>query len=748
MNPNLGNDRHIQQNPIDRIFVEKKGEELKKGLLDVYGTDHDVTYLLTKVKHTKEGRLRSEVSVEKVGEHLTWKVDGNDIALGSSWVDHLKIGFKGIKHKVKLFLNFFDYEKRSADKLDEKINLINEAYEKCLGSEKKPARANSSPQIIPLKAPSEAQLLSDLKEASSANSQLLDNLFAEDSKVDNPEDWALILPDVRKYLDKNPKYQEIWEALIVRKFDPTVELVCIKFPNLPDKKLAKSVLMTQSQTLKDMYSDFSSSDDLQLEFPDQVSDPAKRRFFICLQEGLKGKTLDYPGNKKVALDLYKLASFYDVKWLQNDLQEHLAGNLDASKIYDAMDFGDFVSISADSLEKLEDSPHKRLYLSCIEKMAADALSSETDEQFNDFVNFIKKKDDNHLIAALQRAAGIQLESLRFDKDLHNKPLSLIFRTICRFNAVTALMDYNSLRYNGKTDKGVLILKVAQWKNQSYGAIEECLKFAHLEKDKEIYSLMLSIVKKDLAQKSIYDWDSLGVLESIQNYGKENQLLDLIIASSPEICYLFKPPTMRFDLGGSLRYQVELFRSLLELHPSAKPVLPILLDIGCYGASPNKDQIEEVQSLIRSGVFSGVDLSLISDKYVKTLFAEFKKANLQMEHINISPWKLTIDGYKSIFNWLKISSVRDFTLESFDQLDSISLETARLIAEVIQSHQSLEEFSLKCRPFESRDAFDLVFKAVKENKKLNNIELPNFLGGSDEEIEKLSEEREGLYIHNR
>jgi hypothetical protein len=729
---------NIGPNRIDQIFAGKVPHDkaIEGKLIDGYGNDHDVTYLLSQVKLAKGTRDDSKISVKKAGGHLIWTIGKiEDVAMGSSWIDHFKIGFKEFKHNFKMYFDFFDtYKKHSASKLDKKIALINDAYEKCLK----------------LEAPSEANLLSALRKVT-PNSKLLENLFAEDSKMENPEDWAVILPDVRKYLKTHPEYQKIWEEIIDRKFDLIVKPVYIQLPDFSEVKLPKSVLTSQSQPLKNMFSDLDSSEKPQLKFPDMVSDQAKRCFVLCMKYGFQ----DYPTDVDIALDLYCLADSYDVNWMQNDLRDHLVKNFNAFTIYDGMHFKDFADTV--SLEQLKDSPHKRLYLACIKKMATEGLSlDQTDEQFKDFFNEIKKKNDNHLNEALQRAMVSQLGELpnklkEFKQT--DEQHTFVFRMIDRYNRSAALnpdwLDLNLLKKVDTYKEEILEITLPGLKQPK--DIIKYLEFAHLQNDMTVYDVILGKVEylaRECQKKYYLNLEKNMALEEIVNYANKNNLLDVMLRANPSLDINNNYMSCRLSENGSFNNDVNNFLLVLETNPQAKILQLCSLNMVANKKNPTTEELTKITSLLQSKVFSDVNFEYISDGYAKGLVDALEKGCDELVEISIRNshngyyYNLTNVGLEAITKGVINSNVRVFRLEEPTVL--VSADMAKSIADDIKLNVNLEKFVFRCE-YENREAFDLVFNAVVANKNLKIIEL--VFKGDGEERKQLEGQRAGLTIHN-
>ncbi len=113
-------------NSIDLVFRDKSEIDIpvmKQGLLQVYGKDNDVSYLITKVK------LSKEITVDRdVDGHLTWNVGGKVLKIGSSfWVR--------VKHAIKSFFSKA-YTDAHQIKVSNKIKRVVRAYTTLIANEK------------------------------------------------------------------------------------------------------------------------------------------------------------------------------------------------------------------------------------------------------------------------------------------------------------------------------------------------------------------------------------------------------------------------------------------------------------------------------------------------------------------------------------------------------------------------------------------------------------------------------------
>lgn len=210
-----------------------------------------------------------------------------------------------------------------------------------------------------------------------------------------PKKWAKILPKLEKHLKKFPESQSTWEYLLNLQFDPKIDPITIQITESIHEKLPKSLLMTQSETLKTLFGDIPSSDASEMTLPiaGNASDQAKQKFFLCLKEGLKGKSQDHLSSKENQIELYHLADYYEVIWMQNILRKKLLNNFDVLDIYKAMNFSDFTSAD---LEQVKLSPHSLLYMKCIWKIASNPETFSNPQHFAKMIELMEKKNDVNL----------------------------------------------------------------------------------------------------------------------------------------------------------------------------------------------------------------------------------------------------------------------------------------------------------------------------------------------------------------
>lgn len=316
---------------------------------------------------------------------------------------------------------------------------------KIISGAKSSSKTEAAPVISPKKLPTppNAQsMLSSLKQAIPENvARHLEKLFMQDSEDTlNPEDWAEIMPYIQQHLKENPKNQKIWERLIEQKLDPNVESISIPTSN-STQNLSKSLLISQSETFKNMFSD-ASSDQVVIDFPDWVSEKTKNEFLLILKNGLKGKPLDTSDLKKV-IELHRIADFYDVKWLQNELRSYLKEN-----------FVENMSVLNHKLDYLSDSEkvEKIIYaLDLIDASIGQNFESEgglssLKDQFSSYMLQIAKdyaskevSPDNERILVLIRQYGkknhlvdLQLAAtpgLGISKEYHTKQAKLLFEVL-------------------------------------------------------------------------------------------------------------------------------------------------------------------------------------------------------------------------------------------------------------------------------------------------------------------------------
>lgn len=602
---------------------------------------------------------------------------------------------------------------------------------------------------------SEFALLKALKKRAPDDiSQSLENFFKTDAQL-NPEEWAKILPHVQEHLISHPENQAFWENRLKQKFDPSTDPVVVLNESLP-----KSLLTSQSEVMKTMFAD-SSSGVTEIEFPAGVSDLAKERFLSALKEGLKGKHQEYPSDEKTALELYNLANYFDVKWMQTELQHHLILNVDPFAIYKAIDFSD---ISSANLNQLEKSPHKRLYLACAEKMVSESLSNN--DKLENLVNLINKTNDTHLLRKLcEKSDTMQEGSL--DKLIENLTPSKIYE-VMHFATGFVKPNYDGLHFacvvamakecisdNGKFQEIVKLIKTSndqRLKAQVYEKITSSplpedpnelidrleqlhtlleLKYSlnatikindgikkgyeklgNSIKPDNIMNILESAIRhnqnliynKVLAHAALYaksqSIDERQAFESLQEYGKKNQLLDFELIAIPELEY-----------NGSMKYEsskVEILHNAIANNPQSKMLARGALEIAPQSepSLPQKSK-EDISSLLQSGIFGSVTMAG-SDEDAKGI-ADALEKGLQLEVLAITGSKdLTNEGLKAITDGLKNSQVFYFliTQENF----TINEETAASLAEGIKTNEHLEYFDLECN-YQSKKAWDLISNAA-------------------------------------
>lgn len=550
--------------------------------------------------------------------------------------------------------------------------------------------------------------------------------WPDSSKVLKPEDWAEMLPQVQKHLESHPEERKTWAEQLDQRFDPNVEPVAIQMPGSSQKSLPKALLISQSETLRTMFEDTPYSDEVIIEFPGKVSDQAKQLFFLGLKEGLKGKSQEiYTRDEKTAIELYQLADYYEVKWMQKELQDHLVKNISPSKIYELMDFSDFSSID---LDKFEDSPHKRLYLSCIEKIPTEGIS--TNEKFQNLVNLIKTKKDPHLLEHLCSSMRTEAQKLageigRGEYTANDK--TLISKLVTISDRISVLSDLNP------DERGRGDLRNA--KNFQLNSLREVinpdnildfLKAAHQINDKSLY-----LAIRDL----IYDNRRSLVMEPIQEYAKKNHLIDILLVSSKGLD--FEGSRMSYETSGSARYRkeyeetfskkVEIFQDVIKNNPDGKIDPPFSLRIASWTDNVNtyslpQKNIEEITSLLLSGAFSSVNFQAMFDGHAKAVADALEKGCPELKRINITEFcPCTNEGLKAMTDQLKNSQVREFNLSPTSSVFIMDENTAASLAEAIKSNDHLENLILKCK-FQNRKAFDLVYNAVVANQKLKSIDM--------------------------
>jgi hypothetical protein len=123
----VNNNLPVQYNSIDMVFSGCNGGDsliINQGMLKGYGTDNDITYLVSRIDND------TEISVERNGDHLTWKVGNKEITLGSSlWVRLVKF-----VHEVKKYCSAY-YATTFELSLIPQIDKIRKAYAACLDKE-------------------------------------------------------------------------------------------------------------------------------------------------------------------------------------------------------------------------------------------------------------------------------------------------------------------------------------------------------------------------------------------------------------------------------------------------------------------------------------------------------------------------------------------------------------------------------------------------------------------------------------
>lgn len=163
----ISNDQPVQLNSIDKVFLGRRGGdniEINQGILNVYGEDNDVTYLVTKVKLPKMGKEGKAISVERdVDGHLTWKVGDKEVTIGNSW-------WARFKHAFQSFF-FSDYKVTYEIEVTKKIDRIRKAYAACL--DKETAKENAAAKII----------ADQQEQAEAAAKQIADQLAAEQEQA-------------------------------------------------------------------------------------------------------------------------------------------------------------------------------------------------------------------------------------------------------------------------------------------------------------------------------------------------------------------------------------------------------------------------------------------------------------------------------------------------------------------------------------------------------------------------------------
>lgn len=124
----VGGNNPFQRNSLDNIFSIKGSDDavpdqmaINTGLLNKFGKDGAVTYLLTHIKDDKE------VYVTRVGDHLIWTIGDQELNIGTS-------KWECVKHKVKWACSS-SYRKNLGAKLGPKIDKIEKAYLRCLANE-------------------------------------------------------------------------------------------------------------------------------------------------------------------------------------------------------------------------------------------------------------------------------------------------------------------------------------------------------------------------------------------------------------------------------------------------------------------------------------------------------------------------------------------------------------------------------------------------------------------------------------
>ncbi len=107
-----------QLNSIDLVFkdkIESDSDHLVQGLLQVYGQDNDITYLITKIK------LSKDITVDRdVDGHLTWKIGDKELKIGSSF-------WSRTIHAIKSYFSK-DYRNAHHLKVSDKITHVVKAY--------------------------------------------------------------------------------------------------------------------------------------------------------------------------------------------------------------------------------------------------------------------------------------------------------------------------------------------------------------------------------------------------------------------------------------------------------------------------------------------------------------------------------------------------------------------------------------------------------------------------------------------
>lgn len=316
---------------------------------------------------------------------------------------------------------------------------------KIISGAKSSSKTEAAPVISPKKLPTPPtaqSMLSSLKQAIPENvARPLEKLFMQDSEDTlNPEDWAEIMPYIQQHLKENPKNQKIWERLIEQKLDPNVESISIPTSN-STQNLSKSLLISQSETFKNMFSD-ASSDQVVIDFPDWVSEKTKNEFLLILKNGLKGKPLNTSDLKKV-IELHRIADFYDVKWLQNELRSYLKENFvenmsvlnhklgylsDSEKVEKIIYALDLINASIGQNFESDGrlSSWKNLFSSYMLQIAKDYASKEVSPDNERILVLIRQYGKKNHLVDLQLAAT---PGLGISKEYHTKQAKLLFEVL-------------------------------------------------------------------------------------------------------------------------------------------------------------------------------------------------------------------------------------------------------------------------------------------------------------------------------
>ncbi len=123
----------VQLNSIDQIFNGRSGGDtaINTGLINGYGKDNDVTYLISHLK--KDDTITVDRDVDG---HLSWKIGTTDVKIGSSW-------WTRVKHSVKKFFSA-KYKDASDIKVMQNADKIRRAYAVCLQQEEAKADVDNN----------------------------------------------------------------------------------------------------------------------------------------------------------------------------------------------------------------------------------------------------------------------------------------------------------------------------------------------------------------------------------------------------------------------------------------------------------------------------------------------------------------------------------------------------------------------------------------------------------------------------